>query len=153
MNQAKKTIIWLLAFAVFLAAAYFAYDALAESRQPMPTTALEDERTKAPDFVVYAADGTAVRLSDFRGKPVVINFWASWCPPCRSEMPHFDAVYNEVKTDVMFMMVALVDGQRETQADSQRYIDSEGFTFPVFFDNDRSAALAYGITSIPTTVL
>lgn len=151
MSPKNKTLIWIVAFAAFIAVAYFAYGALAESRQPTAATSAED-LVPAPDFIVYDAEGTAFRLSDFKGKPVVVNFWASWCPPCRSEMPHFDQVYSEVKDDVMFMMVDLVDGQRETQADGQRYIDSEGFTFPVFFDTDRSAAAAYGISSIPTTI-
>ena len=114
MSPKNKTLIWIVAFAAFIAVAYFAYGALAESRQPTAATSAED-LVPAPDFIVYDAEGTAFRLSDFKGKPVVVNFWASWCPPCRSEMPHFDQVYSEVKDDVMFMMVDLVDGQRETQ--------------------------------------
>jgi thiol-disulfide isomerase/thioredoxin len=67
-------------------------------------------------------------------------------------MPHFDRVYQEVKDDVMFMMVDLVDSRQEKQIDGQRYIDGEGFIFPVFFDTDRDAARVYGITSIPSTL-
>jgi thiol-disulfide isomerase/thioredoxin len=107
----------------------------------------------APDFTVYDRKGNKVKLSDFVGKPVVLNFWASWCPPCRSEMPDFDKVYGEVKSDVVFMMVDLSDGKRETQASGQRYVNSKGFTMPVYFDNDQQAANAYGISSIPTTFL
>ncbi|MGI6334716.1 MAG: TlpA family protein disulfide reductase [Saccharofermentanales bacterium] len=154
MTPKTKTLIWIVAFIALITVAYFAYGGLSKANKPEPTnpTATQKDLISAPDFVVYAADGTEHRLSDYRGRPVVLNFWASWCPPCRQEMPHFDRVYREVKDDVMFMMVDLVDGQREKQTDGQEYIDLEGFTFPVFFDTDRDAARVYGITSIPSTL-
>jgi thiol-disulfide isomerase/thioredoxin len=93
-----------------------------------------------------------VKLSDFIGKPVVLNFWASWCPPCKGEMPEFDAVYKEVGEDVAFLMVDLVDGQRETKEKGAEYIKEQGFTFPVYFDVNQDAAATYGIMSIPTTI-
>ena len=68
----------------------------------------------APDFTVYDSQGTAVRLSDYRGTPVVLNFWASWCGPCQREMPDFDAVYQQLGEEVQFLMVNVTDGSRET---------------------------------------
>ncbi|NLM14616.1 MAG: TlpA family protein disulfide reductase [Clostridiaceae bacterium] len=154
MAQKTKTLIWIVALIALIAVAYFAYDGLTKANKPEPMipAVTQKELISAPDFVVYAADGTEHRLSDYRGRPVVLNFWASWCPPCRNEMPHFDRVYQEVKDDVMFMMVDLVDSRQEKQIDGQRYIDGEGFIFPVFFDTDRDAARVYGITSIPSTL-
>ncbi len=139
MAQKTKTLIWIVALIALIAVAYFAYDGLTKANKPEPMipAVTQKELISAPDFVVYAADGTEHRLSDYRGRPVVLNFWASWCPPCRNEMPHFDRVYQEVKDDVMFMMVDLVDSRQEKQIDGQRYIDGEGFIFPVFFDTDR----------------
>lgn len=160
MNTKTKTILGISVFAVFLAAAYFAYANLAKSHKPSSDIALtesvselEEEIYPAEDFIVYDSQGNEVSFSDFSGKPVVLNFWASWCPPCKSEMPHFNEVYAEVKDDVVFMMVDLVDGQRETQTSGQQYIEEQGYDFPVYFDTEQFAADAYMISSIPTTIL
>ena len=105
----------------------------------------------APDFTVYNKEGNPVKLSDMKGTPVVLNFWASWCPPCKSEMPDFDEIAKEYDGKVVFMMVNLTDGMQETQQSAQSFIDSMGYTFPVYFDLDGEAAYEYGIQSIPTT--
>jgi thiol-disulfide isomerase/thioredoxin len=105
----------------------------------------------APDFTVYNKEGNPVKLSDMKGTPVVLNFWASWCPPCKSEMPDFDEIAKEYEGKVVFMMVNLTDGTQETQESAQSFIDSMGYTFPVYFDKDSDAAYKYGIQSIPTT--
>lgn len=158
MNAKVKLLIGLAIFAIVLTGAYFGYKVLAAENRPAGTSQSASSSTgetrkeiPAPDFTVYDSQGNKVKLSDFAGRPVVLNFWASWCPPCKSEMPHFNKVYAEVKDDVVFMMVDLVDGQRETQAKGQAYIDEQGFTFPVYFDNDQDAGYNYGISSIPTT--
>lgn len=106
----------------------------------------------AKDFTVIDVDGKEVSLSDFKGKPVVVNFWASWCPPCKVEMPYFNEVYKELGDEVQFMMVDLVDGSRETVDTAKAFIKENGYEFPVFFDTDQNAAIAYGIYSIPTSI-
>lgn len=133
------------------------------------------DATAAPDFTVYDADGNKVALSDFKGEPVVVNFWASWCPPCKAELPDFEAAYQEVGIKeaadadsaedgtadgadsdsaeaVRFLMVNLTDGQRETLDTAGKFIADEGYTFPVYFDTDLDAAYTYGINSIPMTL-
>jgi thiol-disulfide isomerase/thioredoxin len=104
-----------------------------------------------PDFTVMDASGKEVKLSDFRGKPTVVNFWASWCGPCKSEMPDFDAVYQEMGDEIHFLMVNMTDGGQETLAGAQKFIADSGYTFPVYYDTQYSAAMAYGVSSLPTT--
>ena len=87
-----------------------------------------------PNITVFDKDGKEVNLTDFRGKPVVLNFWASWCGPCRSEMQDFNEVYNEMKDEVYFVMVDMVDGGRETMESVNKYLAENNFDFPVYFD-------------------
>lgn len=105
----------------------------------------------APNFIVQDKDGNAVQLSDFAGKPVVINFWATWCGYCKLEMPDFDRAYKEYP-DVVFLMINATDGVYETKEKADAYVASEGFTFSVYYDLASMAQTAYAITGYPTTV-
>jgi thiol-disulfide isomerase/thioredoxin len=166
MNNKIKTIALTATFALFIVIAVFAYNTLSKRVSPqnnidvtqnkaeVSQSTQEDgkEKIKATDFTVLNADGNAVKLSDLFGKPIVLNFWASWCPPCKGEMPEFNKVYEEVGEDITFMMVDLADGQRETKEKGAQYVKDQGFSFPVYFDTKRDAADKYGIASIPTTI-
>lgn len=107
----------------------------------------------APDFEVLNESGGVTRLSYFKGRPVVINFWATWCPPCRQELPDFNKLAAEYADSVEFMMVNLTDGSRETVESVRKFTEKNGYSFPVYFDTKYSGASAYGIRSIPTTVV
>ncbi len=109
------------------------------------------ERTPAPDFTVVDLDGTEYSLSDFQGKPVILNFWASWCGPCKSEMPDFEEMYQEYKDEIHFMFINLTDGFQETLEKASSYIQGQGYTFPVYYDTRLEAASAYNTSSIPAT--
>ena len=125
-----------------------------ETGAPQDSAAPEEtERPKveAPDFTAVDADGTEVKLSDYVGKPIVLNFWASWCSPCKSEMPEFNAAWEELDGEVQFLMVNMTDGARETVESAREYVEGEGFTFPVLFDTKSEAAIAYSAYSLPTT--
>ena len=120
--------------------------------EPAQTTgAAEESRPSAPDFTVFDREGNPVKLSDFVGKPVVLNFWASWCGPCKREMPEFQKAYEKYGENVAFLVVNLTDGQSETVETASGYIESCGYTFPVYYDTSGEAAYTYGIYSIPTT--
>lgn len=154
MNTKIKTIFGSIIFAAFLVISYGAYNYLADnykSNNEINSSRPDDEKLPAPDFTVFDAEGNKVKLSDFKGKPIVLNFWASWCPPCKVEMPYFNETYAEVKDSIVFVMVDMVDGQRETKEKGQRYIADQGYSFPVYFDLEQDAAYNYGISSIPTT--
>ena len=105
----------------------------------------------APGFTVYDAAGEPVTLESLRGKPVIVNFWATWCGYCVMEMPDFQAAYEEFGDQIHFMMVNVTDGYQETEAAARAFIAEKGFTFPVYYDLDLSAAGAYGVSSMPVT--
>lgn len=116
------------------------------------TSSSEDAIERAPDFTVIDRDGKPVKLSDLRGKPVILNFWASWCGPCQSEMPDFQKAYESYGEDVHFMIVNVTDGGRETVETARAYVDGQGYTFPIYFDTTLEAAILYGASAIPLTV-
>ena len=107
--------------------------------------------TAAPDFTVQEADGTVHKLSEYRGKPIVLNFWASWCGPCRAEMPEFDEIYRERGAEVQFLMVNLTDGNRETVKSASDFVAAQGYSLPILYDTAQDAARTYGVFSIPCT--
>ena len=124
----------------------------AESGQTADSAqAAEPEKVLAPDFTVYDAEGNPVQLYDYIGKPLVVNFWASWCGPCQMEMPHFEDKYQELGDEVQFLMINMTDGGRETMDSASAFIAEKGYTFPVLYDTDSNAALTYGASSLPTT--
>jgi peroxiredoxin len=110
-----------------------------------------EAKTQTPDFVVYDADGNEVRLSDYFGKPIVLNFWASWCGPCQMEMPDFNEKFLAIGEEVNFLMVNLTDGSRETVQKASAFVTEKGYSFPVLYDTQSEAATTYGVYSIPTT--
>lgn len=111
----------------------------------------ETELTLAPDFTVYDENASPVKLSDMRGKPTIVNFWASWCGPCKSEMPEFEEAYLKYGDKINFMMVNLTDGVSETVKTAKSYVESQGYTFPVYYDSLSDAAYTYSVYSIPMT--
>ncbi len=143
---------WGLLLALIMILSLSACSGKGEEANETTETGAAEEYDPAPDFTIYNKEGKAVKLSDMKGTPVVLNFWASWCPPCKAEMPEFDEIAKEYAGKVEFMMVNLTDGVQETQEKAQAFIDTMGYTFPVYFDKDSDAAYKYGIQSIPTTI-
>ena len=157
MNKKLKLILGIAAFALLIGGSVFLYNTLSKDYAPEEETKQETvEETevvlrKAPDFTVYDRDGNPVSLSDFAGKPVVVNFWASWCPPCKAEMPEFQSLYEEMKEEVHFVMVNMVDDAKETVETGSAFIKDAGYTFPVYYDTDYDAAITYQAASLPMT--
>ena len=106
----------------------------------------------APVFTVYTESGEAVRLSDLRGKPAIVNFFASWCGPCRSEMPHFDEAYRMYGEEISFLMVDLCAYGNDTMENARAMVEAGGWLFPVCYDTQGEAVNAYAIRSMPTTI-
>ena len=179
MNNVKVLIAITLVFALLIGGASILYNQLSPEEAPdqlvmlplppalpstqptEPPTQLTEPPTQptepprptgsAPDFVVYDVNGNSVRLSDFFGKPIVLNFWASWCGPCRSEMPHFQEMYEKWGDEVVFLMVNVTGGGNDSKSDALRFIQSGGYTFPVYFDLTLDATTTYGVSGFPST--
>lgn len=111
----------------------------------------DQEYTLAPDFTVTDAEGNEITLLSLLGKPAVLNFWNSNCPPCKMEMPDFEEMYAELGDDVQFIMIDTVGAMGETKESGQDYVKEQKFTFPVYFDTSQDAIYTYGITAFPTT--
>lgn len=101
-----------------------------------------------PDFKLSTLDGRTVSLRDFRGSPVMLNFWASWCPPCRYEMPFFQQIWEEWHGKGLVILAVNIG---ESAVTAKQFVDDSGFTFPVLLDTSQDVALNYNIRSIPTT--
>lgn len=167
MNK-KVLIITLVTFLVVLGVAAVLYPKLSagmqtaqlattptETTAPAETTASaateaaqeEPQPIQAPELTFLDWDGNEVKLSDYFGKPIVLNFWAHWCGPCQREMPEFNAMYEELDGEVTFLMVHMGAAVEEGKAK----VTEGGYTFPVVFDTQREAAYVYGVNSYPTS--
>lgn len=105
----------------------------------------------APNFTVETVDGEEVSLHDFFGKPIVLNFWASWCGPCKMELPDFQEAYEKYAGEIEFVMVNMTDGVQETKEIAMKYMEDAGYTLPVYYDTEQDAAYTYTVYSLPTT--
>ena len=104
----------------------------------------------APDFTFTdLVTGRTMKLSDLRDKPVYLNFWATWCPPCVKELPHIQAKYEQYKDRINFVAISL-DGEQEAPA---QFIPSRGYTFPVGQGNEREISRAYNVEAIPMSFI
>ena len=102
----------------------------------------------APDFKLLGLDSQMTSLKDYRGKPVILNFWATWCGPCRYEMPFFQQVWEE-KSGEGLVILAVNIGEKVSEV--KGFIDETGFTFPVLLDSNQDVTLKYNVRSIPST--
>lgn len=110
----------------------------------------------AYDFTLKDYESNDVKLSDYRGKNVILNFWASWCGPCREEMPDFQTIQDEIaagkNSDTVILAVNLTDGQYETKDTAHGYMKDQGYTYPLVFDDGNVSSL-YQIYYIPETFI
>jgi peroxiredoxin len=106
----------------------------------------------APDFTLEAIDGSSFKLSDLRGKVVLINLWASWCPPCRAEMPAIDAVYRQHTTDGL-VVVGVNTLFQDDETAARRFIQDLRVSFPIVFDRDGVTSRRYRLQAMPTTYI
>ena len=118
-----------------------------ESTEPADTHPTEPPANIAPDFTMLDMEGNEVTLASFFGKPIVLNFWASWCGPCKMEMPEIQKFYDKYGQEIHFLLVSVDDSLDAAKS----FISDSGYTFPVYFDTTSVGAYTYGASSIPLT--
>lgn len=126
---------------------------LPESTSGGPVSPIDSDNllnTRAPDFTLKDMTGKPMSLSSFKGKVVLLNFWATWCPPCRAEMPALNRLYQEKKNRGLEVIAVSTDRSLGSVKD---FLEKNRVTFPVLFDGDRAAAKLFRVFSMPTTFL
>jgi peroxiredoxin len=107
--------------------------------------------SETPDFTLMALEGRPVQLREFRGKLVLLNFWATWCAPCLHEMPSMERLYQTFKETEFALLAVSMDRQGEEVA--KPFVDNLKLTFPVLVDSTSEVARQYGVRGLPTTYL
>lgn len=106
----------------------------------------------APEFSAENMDGKQVSLSSQKGKVILLNLWATWCPPCRAEMPSMEKLYQKLKNkNFTILAVSTPTPPRETREKIVNFINDNGYTFPVLIDDSKEISFQYGSGSIPTS--
>lgn len=104
----------------------------------------------APDFTLQTLDGKTISLSSLRGKVALINLWASWCPPCRAEMPALDKVYRQYR-DAGFVVLGLNTAYQDSESDAASFVQTLGLSFPILLDRDGVVSKRYQLQALPTS--
>lgn len=104
----------------------------------------------APDFELQTTTGETVKLSNLRGQAILVNLWATWCPPCRAEMPAIEKVYNEYKDDGLVVLAVNMTYQ-DKESDIAPFLNEYGLTFPILLDKTSDMAHAYQLRSLPSS--
>jgi peroxiredoxin len=133
-------------FLFFMLASYITLFLVGCDQQPQVT----EKDKPAPNFTLKDTKGKTWNLADLKGQVVFINFWATWCPPCRKEMPSMQRVYSTLPAD-KFKMLAILSNDDPAIADS--FTAKGGFTFPILVDPEKKTAQTYGITGVPETFI
>lgn len=109
----------------------------------------------APNFELQTLDGETVKLSDYKGQMVMLNFWASWCPPCRVEMPHMDTYYKEFKEEhnIEILAVNMTTLERGSREKVPEFVEKHELTFPILMDEKGEVKELYDVMVYPTTYI
>jgi len=113
--------------------------------------AAEEEGTEAPNFTLKNLDGEEVSLSQFRGKYVLVNFWATWCGPCKVEMPSLEALYQRFKNKKFALLAISNDMFGSTVV--KPFVKANNLNFSILLDQRLKASNAFGVTSLPSTFM
>ena len=146
----KIGLVVVLALTIIGLGAYYQLNKPTESKQSQQQPQGEigtDINDIAPDFELTNLEGEEVSLSDYRGQYVILNFWATWCPPCREEIPDLNQFHEENKKEFVVLAVNLGEAKQKVR----QFISYGGYTFPVLLDKGKEIGREYKISAIPTS--
>ena len=158
-------IIWLIVLVAVMGGGYLLSEMLKDKTVEKPVQTVSEtpnpsaydkykvESGFKPAFTIKNASGEDVSLSDYKGQVVILNFWASWCPPCIDEMPELQAVHDSLGEGKVLLAVNLTDGQRETRELADRFLSKNNYDMNVLYDTQGKAYTPFGISSIPQTFI
>ena len=121
------------------------------STSQQPASKAGQVENVAPDFTLTDMQGQQVSLSQFRGKVVILNFWATWCPPCREEMPSMERLYREFESKGLVMLAVNVDKNGKQAV--AKFLQKTPHSFPILLDSDNIAQNAYGVFRFPESFI
>jgi len=126
-----------------------------ETTEDIPGAKLSSlrEGAEAPDFELNTLDGKTIKLSDYRGKKVILNFWATWCPPCKAEMPHMQNFYEEYNDQGVEILAVNLTNMDKGVEEVQKFVDDYGLTFTIPLDEEGDAGTTYQAFTIPTSYI
>lgn len=114
-----------------------------------------EQYSPAPDFTLETLAGETVTLSELKGKKVILNFWATWCPPCKAEMPHMESFYSKLTDEdqVELIAVNVTESERLGLGEVEKFVDSYKLSFPIPLDKEGEVSRTYSVFSMPTTFM
>ena len=112
----------------------------------------QEFKAEAKDFEAHDENGNEIRLSDYKGQYIVLNFWNSTCEPCVNELPYFEEAINKYEGRVTFLMVNIVDGNNETKESTLNYLKDNSLDIKTIFDDHYDVMVNYKVTSLPRTL-
>ena len=148
MQQTQRRILFFILLAAGFAWILFSADKSGTStvgKIPAPQTGF-----LAPEFALKTPEGETIQLSDLRGQPVLVNLWATWCPPCRAEMQTLETVYNDYKDQGFIVLAVNMTSQDDPQA-VLPFVTERGLTYPILLDDKGEIAKAYQMKSLPSS--
>lgn len=146
----RRAFTWASLILLLLSGAWIAASALPPGALASASPAAPKAGLFAPDFELQTIDGSTLRLSDLRGQMVIVNMWASWCPPCKKEMPAFQRVYQEYAP--RGLVILAVDAfEQDNLQDVREFVSANSLTFPILLDEHSEVLNTYRISAFPTT--
>ena len=151
MNSKLKLALTAILLVIILAGGVFLYNKISNVEVKFDNRDKIQSKKPMPEAVVYTENDEELNLSSLKGKPMVINFWTTWCGYCKDEMPTFEKVYNEYKDKVEFILIDVLDNSEETKENGIKYRNDMNLTMPIYFDRGHTVIAKFGAPGFPTT--